>query len=106
MTITTFPKALFVAALLALAGCQLDEPTVGGTIVAVAEIEAAEPRDDAEKDESGKYYDPPMVPEVAWKVEVQLDNGSTASVTHNGSRRYAPGERVRLIVADDGALLL
>lgn len=102
MTITTFPKALLVAALLALAGCQLDEPTVGGTIVAVAEIEPAESRDD----ESGKYYDPPMVPEVAWKVEVQLDNGSTASVTHNGSRRYAPGERVRLIVDEDGELLL
>ena len=104
MTITTFPKALSVAALLALAACQLDEPTIGGTIVGVAEIEAAESRDDAEK--SAKYYDPPLVPEVGWKVEVQLDNGSSATVTHHGSRRYAPGERVRLIVDEDGALLL
>jgi hypothetical protein len=97
-------RALLLSFVVLAAGCQLDEPTIGGTIVAVAEIEAAESRDDAEK--SGKYYDPPLVPEVGWKVEVHLDNGSSATVTHHGSRRYAPGERVRLIVDESGELLL
>jgi hypothetical protein len=95
------PKALFVAGLLALAGCQLQEPTVPGTVVNVVEAEQPEPRDD-----SGRYYEPPLVPEVAWQVDVRLDNGNTATVIHKGSRRYAPGERVRVIVDEDGALLL
>jgi outer membrane lipoprotein SlyB len=101
MTITTFPKALLVAALLALAGCQLRDPTIGGTVVNVVEAQAYE-----HVESSPKYYDDPLVPEVAWQVEVKLDNGNTASITHHGSRRYAPGERVRLIFDEDGALLL
>ena len=95
------PKALLVAALLTLAGCQLQEPTVPGTVVNVVEAEQPESRDD-----SGRYYEPPLVPEVAWQVDVRLDNGNTASVRHQGARRYAPGDRVRLIVDEDGALLL
>jgi outer membrane lipoprotein SlyB len=47
-----------------------------------------------------------LLPEVAWQVAVRLDNGNTATVIHKGSRRYAPGERVRLIFDEDGALLL
>ncbi len=42
MTITTFPKALLVAALLALAGCQLGDPTIGGTVIDVTEAQASE----------------------------------------------------------------
>jgi outer membrane lipoprotein SlyB len=96
-------RAILLAALLAvaLAGCQLNEPTIGGTIVSVVEAERGEARDD-----SGKYYDPPLVPEVGWKVEVQLDDGAAVTVIHNGSRRYEPGERVRLLVDQDSALLL
>jgi len=46
------------------------------------------------------------VPEVAWKVEVQLDDGSHVTAIQTGARRYAPGERVRLLIDADGALLL
>jgi outer membrane lipoprotein SlyB len=94
-------RAILVAALLALGGCQLDEPTVAGTVVSVMEAEHGEARDD-----SGKYDEPPLVPEVAWQVEVRLDDGSTASVMHDGRRRYAPGDRVRLLIDQHGALLL
>lgn len=101
MTITTFLKALFVAALLSLAGCQLRDPTIGGTVVDVTEAQASEHVDPAPK-----YYEDPLVPEAAWEVAVRLDNGNTATVIHKGSRRYAPGERVRVIFDEDGALLL
>ena len=101
MTITTLPKALLVAALLALAGCQLRDPTIGGTVIDVTEARASEYVDPAPK-----YYEDPLVPEVAWQVAVRLDNGNTATVIHKGSRRYAPGERVRLIFDQDGELLL
>lgn len=96
-------RALLVAALVALAGCQPKvPPLLGGTVVDVAEAHAP----DEEQDDSGRHYEPPMVPEVAWKVDVRLDDGSTVSVIHNGARRFAPGERVRMIVDSDGALLL
>lgn len=96
-------RALLAAALVALAGCQHKEPPLlGGTVIDVAEAHA--PRE--EHDDSGKAYEPPMVPEVAWKVDVRLDDGSTVSVVHNGARRYGPGDRVRMIVDSDGALLL
>jgi TOBE domain len=96
--------ALLFAAILALAGCQIDEPTVGGTVLAVVEAERGEERDYLEP--SAKYYDDPLVPEVAWKVEVRLDDGSEVTVIQNGPRRYDPGERVRLLIDADGALLL
>ena len=96
-------RAFLLAALVALAGCQHKEaPLLGGTVIEVAEAPA--PAD--EQDDSGKRYEPPMVPEVAWKVDVRLDDGSTVTVIHQGARRYAPGERVRMIVDSDGALLL
>jgi outer membrane lipoprotein SlyB len=101
MTITTLLKALAVAALVALAGCQLGDPTIGGTVVNVTEAQASEHVEPAPK-----YYEDPLVPEVAWQVDVRLDNGNTATVIHKGSRRYAPGERVRLLRDEDGALLL
>ena len=94
--------ATFLA--LALAGCQLDEPTLGGTIVSVVETERGE--DFSTREESGKHYDDLLVPEVAWKVDVRLDNGAEVTVIQNGPRRYAPGERVHLLQQEDGALLL
>lgn len=97
-------RALLLAALVALAGCQhKDAPLLGGTVIDVAEAHAAAAE---EQDDSGKAYEPPMVPEVAWKIDVRLDDGSTVSVIHQGVRRYVPGERVRMIVDSDGALLL
>ncbi|HZO00656.1 MAG TPA: hypothetical protein VFB93_05620 [Burkholderiales bacterium] len=95
-------RAIVVAFLvLALAGCcQFDEPTLGGTVISV--VEAAQP----EEREDPKYYEPPLVPEVAWKVEVQLDHGGAVTVTTHGARRYEPGERVRLLVDAAGELLL
>ena len=95
------PRTILLAAILALGGCQVGEATVGGTIVNVMEAERFE-----ERDESGKHYEGPLVPEVAWQVDVRLDDGSAVSVTHEGPRRYEPGERVRLLVDEDGALLL
>ena len=101
-TITTLLKALLVATLLALAGCQLRDPTVGGTVINVTEAPASEHVEPAPK-----YYEDPVVPEVAWQVDVRLDNGNTTTVIQKGGgRRYAPGERVRLILDQDGALLL
>ena len=94
-------RAILLAALLAVAGCQLQEPTLLGTVVQVVEIEQPE-----ESDESGRSYEPPLVPEVAWQVDVRLDDGSAVTVTHEGPRRYEPGERVRVLVEEDAALLL
>ncbi|HEU4352618.1 MAG TPA: hypothetical protein VFR66_12170 [Burkholderiales bacterium] len=95
-------RSIALAALLALAGCQLQEPTLPGTVVSVVAIERAEP----ENEESPKYYEDPLVPEVAWQVEVRLKDGSAVTVTHEGPRRYEPGERVRVLRDPEGALLL
>lgn len=94
-------RAILAAAIVALAGCQLQEPTLRGTVVAVMEAPQLE-----ELEESAKYYESPLVPEIAWTVEVRLDDGAAVSVIHNGPRRFEPGERVRLLVDEDGALLL
>ena len=94
-------RFILFAAILALAGCEVDEPLLGGTVVSVMEAERGE-----EPEQSPKYYEHPLVPEVAWEVEVQLDDGSAVTVTHNGARRYEPGERVRLLVDPEGELLL
>lgn len=94
-------KWLIFAAALALAGCQVQEPTTPGTVLSVQEAKQALPEDLLKFDD-----DSLRMPEVAWRVEVQLDDGSQVSAQHTGSRRYAPGERVRLVVDADGALLL
>jgi hypothetical protein len=85
---------LLLAALLALGGCDLvDDPLIAwGTVVSVREIEVP----DNPADDSGKHYEPPLVPEVAWKVEVRLDDGAT--VIQDSNRRYAPGERVHVLI--------
>jgi outer membrane lipoprotein SlyB len=95
-------RAIALAALLALAGCQLQEPTLPGTVVSVVAIERSEP----EGIDSAKYYEHPLAPEVAWQVEVRLKDGSDVTVTHEGPRRYEPGERVRVLRDKEGALLL
>lgn len=97
-------RAILLAAMLAIAGCQLDEPTLRGTIVSVMEAERGENLDYLEQ--SAKDYDDPLVPEVPWQVEVRLDDGSAVTVIQNSSRRYEPGERVRLLIDENGALLL
>ena len=94
-------RALLIGALLALGGCQLDEPIAWGTVVSVQEKEVYENLEDR-----GRHYEHPLVPEIAWKLEVQLDDGAAVTVTHNGSRRYARGERVRLLKADEPVLLM
>lgn len=93
-------RILLICALLALAGCQPDEPTVGGTILSVMEAEQAE------REPSPARYEDLLWPEVAWKIDVRLDNGEEVTVIHNGERRFAPGERVHVLPAEDGALLL
>ena len=94
-------RAFALAVLVALAGCQIQERTVPGTVVSVLDAPARE-----QQEESGKHYEDPLVPEVGWKVQVRLDDGTEVTTTHAGSRRYEPGERVRLLVSEDGALLL
>jgi hypothetical protein len=94
-------RAILLAAMLAIAGCQLDEPTLAGTVLSVLEVDFGE-----EPENPAKYYEDPLVPEVAWQIEVRLDDGAAVTVIHNGPRRYEPGERVRLLVDPDGALLL
>jgi hypothetical protein len=85
-------RALLLAALLALGGCEFDEPIIAwGTVVSVQEKEAVESLDD-----SGKHYEHPLVPELAWKLEVRLDDGAT--IVHDSSRRHAPGERVAVLI--------
>jgi outer membrane lipoprotein SlyB len=94
-------KWLILASALALAGCQVQEPTATGTVLRVQEAKQALPEELLKFDD-----DNIRVPEVAWQVEVQLDDGSQVTTLQSGSRRYAPGERVRLLVDADGALLL
>jgi hypothetical protein len=94
-------RIFILGVLLALAGCQIQERTVPGTVVSVLDLPAREQPED-----SGKHYEDPLVPEVAWKIQVRLDDGTEVTTTHAGSRRYEPGERVRLLLNEDGALLL
>lgn len=78
----------------------MQEPTTPGTVLSVREAKQALPEDLLKFDDADL-----RVPEVAWQAEVQLDDGSQVTLP-TGSRRYAPGERVRVLVDADGALLL
>lgn len=89
-----------IALLLALAGCQLQEPTVRGTVVSVMEIPVEG------LGESPKRYEDPLVPEFAWKVEVRLEDGRALTLTQPADRRYEPGQRVRVLLNEEHALLL
>ena len=96
-------KALLLAVGLAafLAGCQVEPATEPGTVLSVQEAKQHLPEDLLKFDDDNL-----RLPEVAWQVEVQLDDGSRVSAIRSGGRRYAPGERVRVLVDADGALLL
>jgi hypothetical protein len=96
------PFLFLFAALIALAGCQVPEPTAPGTVVSVQEARPAPLTEELVKFDDDHI----SMPEVAWKVEVQLDDGSQVTTLHTGGRRYAPGERVRVLIDADGALLL
>lgn len=93
--------AAVVAASFSLSGCQVQEPTARGTVLSVQEAKQALPEDLAKFDD-----DSLRLPELAWQVEIELADGSQLTATHTGARRYAPGERVRVLVDADGALLL
>ena len=90
-----------LALALALAGCQVEPATLPGTVLSVQEEKQALSEDLLRFDD-----DSLRLPEVAWQVEVQLDDGTSVTAVHSGGRRYAPGERVRLLIDADGALLL
>lgn len=90
-------RALLIGALLALGGCQLDDPIAWGTVVSVQEKEVIDNLED-----SGRHYEHPLIPEIAWKVEVRLDDGAT--ITQDSPRRYEPGERVRVLIPVSHAL--
>lgn len=53
-----------------------------------------------------RYYEHPLAPDAGWEIVVQLDEGAPVTVMHNGTRRYEPGERVRVLIDEAGALLL
>lgn len=95
-------RAILIAALLVLSGCQLEEPLAWGTVISVQDAERGEYSQEPAKHDD----DHPLVPEVGWEIVVELDDGGAVTLTRNGGRRYEPGERVRLLVDDDGALLL
>ena len=92
-------SALAVA--LVVAGCQVEPTTTPGTVLSVQEEKQALSEDLLRFDDDNL-----RLPEVAWKVEVELDDGTQVTAIHSGARRYVPGERVRLLVDADGALLL
>jgi hypothetical protein len=94
--------ALILALGIAVAGCQVQEPTAPGTVVAVEEA-----HHQPLSEELLQFDDDNIrMPEVAWKVEVQLDDGSHVTAIATGQRRYMPGDRVRLLRDANGALLL
>jgi outer membrane lipoprotein SlyB len=90
-----------LALALVLAGCQVQPATLPGTVLSVQEEKQALSEDLLRFDDDNL-----RLPEVAWQVEVQLDDGTSVTAIHSGARRYAPGERVRLLIDADGALLL
>ena len=80
-------RAILAAALFALAGCQIQEPTVAGTVVSVVAIERA----DTDADEPWKYYEDPLVPEVAWHTQsAWYSSRSLPSVIIGARIRTAP----------------
>lgn len=91
-------RAFVVALALALAACT--DTFVDGVVQSVHEVDLAS------MEEGATRYEHPLVPEVAWKVTVRLEDGAEVSFVRDDERRYAPGERVRLINSEDGPLLL
>ena len=94
-------RTLVVAMALLIAGCQVQDPAAGGTVLSVQEEKQYLTEDLLKFDDDNLRF-----PEVAWQIEVELDDGSRVTTSHTGERRYVPGERVRVIVDQQGALLL
>lgn len=92
-------RTLVLGLALALAACTTDS-VVGGVVESVHEVDLSS------MEARAKSYEHPLVPEVAWKVTVRLDDGAEVTFLRGDERRYEPGERVRLLNAEDGPLLL
>lgn len=92
-------RVILVLALAALAACS-NGGTTRGVVDSVQEVELREAEDRA------THYEHPLVPEVAWRIVVQLDDGAGVTLTYSGAKRFQPGERVYLFKGSDGALFL
>ena len=92
-------RAFAFAAALALAACTTDT-VVGGVVESVREVDLSS------LEERATIYEHPLVPEVAWKVTVRMDDGAEVTFMRGDERRYEPGERVRLLNSEGGPLLL
>jgi hypothetical protein len=97
--IVVFAASLAAAAL--LGACQLEDPIAWGTVVSAEELVYSE-----DEVNLPRYYEHPLAPEAGWEIVVQRDDGAPVTLMHNGTRRYEPGERVRLLVDEAGTLLL
>lgn len=91
-------RILAFALVLGLAACT--DTLVDGVVESVHEIDLAS------MEERATSYEHPLVPEVAWKVTVRLEDGAEVTFLRDDRHRYEPGERVRLINSEDGPLLL
>jgi hypothetical protein len=94
-------RIVVLAAAAFLSACQLEDPLAWGTIVSAEEVLHAE-----DEVNLPRYYEHPLAPDAGWEIVVQLDDGAPVTLMHNGTRRYEPGERVRLLIDGAGALLL
>jgi hypothetical protein len=92
-------RALALVLALALGACTA-EPVVGGVVESVREVDLSS------LEERASSYEHPLVPEVAWKVTVRMDDGAEVTFLRGDERRYEPGERVRLLNSEGGPLLL
>ena len=99
-------RGIAVALFLALAGCGGAEPATIDDGIAWGTVLSTEQLPDGDLPDPRSAYDSLLVPGVAWQVVVQLDGGSAVILTHRTERRYARGERVRILFEDNGVLLL
>ena len=86
---------------LGLSACEGEDFTTWATVTAVQESEPQAPEEEVKR-----YEEDLRTPEPVFEVELRTDDGDRVTLEHHGERRYAPGERVRVIKADSGALLL
>lgn len=87
--------------ILSLYACEGGDFTTWATVTAVQEVERHAPEEEVKA-----YEEELRTPEPAFEVELRTDDGDRVTLEHHGERRYAPGERVRVIKGDAGALLL
>jgi hypothetical protein len=91
-------RAFVLALALGLAACT--DAVLDGVVESVHEVDLRTLENLAAR------YEHPLVPEVAWQVTVRLPDGAVVTFQRGSERRYEPGERVRLLNAEDGPLLL